>query len=158
MQRDKIDFVMEKNDYDSLLKQARKNDSNNYFGCPIPNKMEMPDSVRKSFNDKQELIEKMNKVFSENEKLDNYAKSMLDIIERNGVSRNMSELIIKSYTYGANDVLDAATTAFYHLFKTILTNGLEEDSDQYVKMEEDSIRHTKAFREMIIEISKIEEI
>ena len=158
MPRDKIDFVMEKNVDETLLKQARKNDSNNYFGYTIPNKMVMPDSMVKSFNDKRELIEKMNKVFSENEKLDNYAKSMLDIVERNCASRNMSELIIKSYTYGANDVLDAATTAFYHLFKTILTTGLEEDSDQYAKMEEDSIRHTKAFREMIIEISKIEEI
>ena len=87
---------MEKNVDDSLLKQARKNDSNNYFGCPIPNKMVMPDSVAKSFNDKRELIEKINKVFSENEKLDNYTKSMLDIIERNGVRRKSSELIIKS--------------------------------------------------------------
>ena len=149
---------MEKNVDDSLLKQARKNDSNNYFGCPIPNKMVMPYSVAKAFNDKRELIEKMNKVFSENEKLNNYTKSMLDIMERNGVSRKSSELIIKSYTYGGNDVLDAATTAFYHLFKAMLTDGLTEGSDQYAKMEEDAIRHTKSFREMIIELSKIEEI
>ena len=148
---------MEKNVDETLLKQARKNDSNNYFGYTIPNKMVMPDSVAKSFNDKRELIEKINKVFSENEKLDNYTKSMLDIMERNGVSRKSSELIIKSYTYGGNDVLDAATTAFYHLFKAMLTVGLAEGSDQYAKMEEDAIRHTKSFREMIIELSKIEE-
>ena len=158
MQRDKIDFVMEKNVDETLLKQARKNDSNNYFEYTIPNKMVMPDSMVKSFNDKRELIEKMNKVFSENEKLDNYAKTMLDIMERNGVSRKSSELIIKSYTYGGNDVLDAATTAFYHLFKAMLTDGLTEGSDQYAKMENDAIRHTKSFREMIIELSKIEEI
>ena len=158
MQRDKIDFVMEKNVDETLLKQARKNDSNNYFGYTIPNKMVMPDSMVKSFNDKRELIEKMNKVFSENEKLDNYAKTMLDIMERNGVSRKSSEFIIKSYTYGGNDVLDAATTAFYHLFKAMLTDGLTEGSDQYAKMENDAIRHTKSFREMIIELSKIEEI
>ena len=158
MQRDKIDFVMEKNVDETLLKPARKNDSNNYFGYPIPNKMAMPDSMVKSFNDKRELIEKMNKVFSENEKLDNYAKTMLDIMERNGVSRKSSELIIKSYTYGGNDVLDAATAAFYHLFKAMLTDGLTEGSDQYAKMENDAIRHTKSFREMIIELSKIEEI
>ena len=149
---------MEKNVDEALLKQARKNDSNNYFGCPIPNKMVMPDSIVKSFNDKRELIEKMNKVFSENEKLDNYTKTMLDIMERNGVSRKSSELIIKSYTYGGNDVLDVATTAFYHLFKAMLTDGLTEGSDQYAKMENDAIRHTKSFREMIIELSKIEEI
>ena len=158
MQRDKIDFVMEKNVDETLLKQARKNDSNNYFGYTIPNKMVMPDSMMKSFNDKRELIEKMNKVFSENEKLDNYAKTMLDIMERNGVSRKSSELIIKSYTYGGNDVLDASSTAFYHLFKAMLTDGLTEGSDQYAKMENDAIRHTKSFREMIIELSKIEEI
>ena len=149
---------MEKNIDETLLKQARKNDSNNYFGYTIPNKMVMPYSVAKAFNDKRELIEKMNKVFSENEKLNNYTKSMLDIMERNGVSRKSSELIIKSYTYGGNDVLDAATTAFYHLFKAMLTVGLAEGSDQYAKMEEDAIRHTKSFREMIIELSKIEEI
>ena len=158
MQRDKINFVMEKNVDETLLKQARKNDSNNYFEYTIPNKMVMPDSMVKSFNDKRELIEKMNKVFSENEKLDNYAKTMLDIMERNGVSRKSSELIIKSYTYGGNDVLDAATTAFYHLFKAMLTDGLTEGSDQYAKMENDAIRHTKSFRELIIELSKIEEI
>ena len=149
---------MEKNVDETLLKQARKNDSNNYFEYTIPNKMVMPDSMVKSFNDKRELIEKMNKVFSENEKLDNYAKTMLDIMERNGVSRKSSELIIKSYTYGGNDVLDAATTAFYHLFKAMLTDGLTEGSDQYAKMENDAIRHTKSFRELIIELSKIEEI
>ena len=158
MQRDKINFVMEKNVDETLLKQARKNDSNNYFGYTIPNKMVMPDSMVKSFNDKRELIEKMNKVFSENEKLDNYAKTMLDIMERNGVSRKSSERIIKSYTYGGNDVLNAATMAFYHLFKAMLTDGLTEGSDQYAKMENDAIRHTKSFREMIIELSKIEEI
>ena len=158
MQRDKIDFVMEKNVDETLLKQARKNDSNNYIGCTIPNKMVILDSMVKSFNDKRELIEKMNKVFSKNEKLDNYAKTMLDIMERNGVSRKSSELIIKSYTYGGNDVLDAATMAFYHLFKAMLTDGLTEGSDQYAKMENDAIRHTKSFREMIIELSKIEEI
>ena len=149
---------MEKNVDETLLKQARKNDSNNYFGYTIPNKMVMPDSMVKSFNDKRELIEKMNKVFSENVKLDNYAKTMLDIMERNGVSRKSSELIIKSYTYGGNDVLDAATMAFYHLFKAMLTDGLTEGSDQYAKMENDAIRHTKSFREKIIELSKIEEI
>ena len=149
---------MEKNVDETLLKQARKNDSNNYFEYTIPNKMVMPDSMVKSFNDKRELIEKMNKVFSENEKLDNYAKTMLDIMERNGVSRKSSELIIKSYTYGGNDVLNAATMAFYHLFKAMLTDGLTEGSDQYAKMENDAIRHTKSFREMIIELSKIEEI
>ena len=149
---------MAKNVDETLLKQARKNDSNNYFGYTIPNKMVMPDSMVKSFHDKRELIEKMNKVFSENEKLDNYTKTMLDIMECNGVSRKSSELIIKSYTYGGNDVLNAATMAFYHLFKAMLTDGLTEGSDQYAKMENDAIRHTKSFREMIIELSKIEEI
>ena len=141
-----------------LVETSEENDSNNYFGCQIPNMMVIPDSVVKSFNDKRELIEKMNKVFSENEKLDNYTKSMLDIMECNGVSRKSSELIIKSYTYGGNDVLDAATTMFYRLFKTMLTDGLKKGSDKYAKMEEDAIRHTKGFREMIIELSKIEEI
>ena len=53
MQRDKIDFVMEKNVDETLLKQAGKKDSNNYFGCPIPNKVVMPDSMVKSFSDKR---------------------------------------------------------------------------------------------------------
>ena len=65
----------------------------------------------------------------------------------------MSELLIDSFIFCVNDVLNG-----YHLFMSILTNGLEEDSDQYAKMEEDAIRHTKAFREMIIDLSKIEEI